>query len=102
MKFLPAEIQRHAKRYEEIAAEKQTVEAKLAVELDSNGMKKMLVAMFCSKLDSIETHTTTLIKIQSASLESLRILTAEGHTPTPRMTDQERLMLDAIQKLKEI
>ena len=95
-------MQQDAKRYEILAAEKRSIEALLAVEMDSNRMKKMVVAMFCSKLDSIEAHTTNLITMQSASLESLRVLTAEAHPTTSRMTDQERVVLDAIQKFKEV
>ena len=75
------------------------MEAQLAVELDSNGMRKVIVDLFCSKLDALQANSTAMITLQSASLECLRSLAERVSQAAPQvqMTEQERKLLDAIQ-----
>ena len=75
------------------------VEAKLAVELDGNHLKKMVIGMVDTRLGALEAHSQEALKIQSASLEILRQLqTCSAPPPTQptglSITERERILAD--------
>ena len=73
----------------------------LSRELDVNAMKKHLVHMFCAKLDGLDVQAATLVRLQSACLESLRELASRTPQVAERaITEQEQRMLDFHRGLK--
>ena len=73
------------------------LQAKLALEMDANHMKKMVIGMVDSRLGALEAHSAEMIKLQSSSLESLRELHLKASVPIPSApmlskADRERLV----------
>ena len=76
------------------------VEAKLAVELDGNHLKKMVIGMVDTRLGALEAHTQETLKMHGASLEILRQLLSCSSPAVPQPSgglsnsERERLIAD--------
>ena len=57
------------------------MEEKLNAELDQSQMRKVIVDMVSNRLGALEATTAELVRVQSASLESLRVLHLKVATP---------------------
>ena len=80
-------------------------EAKLNRELDQSQMKKMIIAMVDARLGALEASSAELLRVQSASLESLRELHLKANAPptTPPKVgkgDRDRLITEIVKALE--
>ena len=80
-------------------------ETKLNCELDQSHMKKMIIAMVDARLGALEASSTELLRVQSASLESLRELHLKANAPPttpPKVAkgDRERLITEFAKALE--